>query len=400
MAVTSPGNTGLPVSRAETRTVNPSITVVIPTFNRSRYLPESLDSVLGQTVPPAQVLVVDDGSTDDTQAVLCRYAGRVESIAKPNGGKASAVNAGLARASGEFIWVFDDDDVALPDAVERLLEPMLRRPDVDFVYSGHYLGSNGPDGRIVRGPSADVPMVREDRLLQALTEGAFFNQQGVLARRHCFDRAGGYEESFKRGQDYDLMIRMARVCRGVGIAAPTYVFRQHSGVRGPLGAQHASADRDRTWMEWERRIGQRIREQLPLEAFLDADEARIVDAGRRRRVALLHRAASMASKGLAAEVASDLVDAAAASRASMLDEGEAALCRRLMTREFMQVALRASAPQFLFALLPLRRTRAGREMLRAMARGILWVAKQRKAERIGRVQTLRISARLAWLGRP
>lgn len=380
--------------------MRPTITAVIPTFNRRRYLPEALDSVLGQTVPPAQVIVVDDGSTDDTRTVLAAYAGRVETIAKRNGGKASAVNAGLARARGDFVWVFDDDDVALPDAMERLLEPMLRRPDVDFVWSPHYLGSNGPDGRIERGRLARTPAVREDRLFQALTEGAFFNQQGVLARRPCFDQVGGYDEAFKRGQDYDLLIRMARACTGVGIAEPTYIFRQHAGTRGPVGAQHASEDRDRAWMEWERRIGQRIREQTPLAAFLDRDEAGIADPERRRRLCLLHRAASMASKGLAPEVAADVVEAAGASPATAIDMAEAALCRRLMTREFMQVSLRAIAPQFIFALLPLRRTRAGREMLRAMARGTLWVARQPRPERIGRGQTLRISARLAWLGRP
>jgi hypothetical protein len=376
-----------------------SITALIPTFNRSRYLPEALDSVLGQTIAPTQIVVIDDGSTDETGSVLARYGKHIEVIVKPNGGKASSVNVGLARARGEFVWVFDDDDVALFDAMARLIEPMIQREELDFVYSGHYLGQNGPDGRILRGRLYRVPLVREDALLQALTEGAFFNQQGVLARRRCFDRIGGYDETFKRGQDYELLLRMARVCRGFGIAEPTYIFRQHGGVRGPIGAQHSSEDRERAWMECENRIGLRIREQLPLEAFLDDDESQISDGWRRRRLALLHRAASMASKGLSAEVASDLVDAATISSHYTLDERETELCRRLITREFMQAALRVGAPQFLSALLPLRHTSAGREMLRAMARGMLWVARQRSPEHIGRIPAVRIATQLVYLSR-
>jgi len=97
------------------------VTAVIATCNRAHYLGEALDSVLRQTMPPAQVIVVNDGSTDATEAVLGRYGERIEVINQENGGKSRALNRAMAKVRGEYLWIFDDDDIAVPQSLERHL---------------------------------------------------------------------------------------------------------------------------------------------------------------------------------------------------------------------------------------------------------------------------------------
>src|SRR5262245_55635717 len=107
----------------------PRITVVVPTYDRAHYLGESLDSVLAQTLPAAEVIVVNDGSTDRTEEVLARFGDRLQVLRTPQGGKSVAVNAALAVAKGEYVWILDDDDVAMPDALERLVAPLESAPE-------------------------------------------------------------------------------------------------------------------------------------------------------------------------------------------------------------------------------------------------------------------------------
>ena len=98
------------------------VSVLINNYNYGRYLGEAIDSALGQTYPHVEVVVVDDGSTDDSRSVIDRYGKRIISVLKFNGGQASAVNAGFAASSGEVICWLDADDVFVSDKVQRILE--------------------------------------------------------------------------------------------------------------------------------------------------------------------------------------------------------------------------------------------------------------------------------------
>ena len=129
------------------RTVH-GVSVLIPTFNRGEMLLEALESVLGQSVAPHQVVVIDDGSTDGTAERLTRYGDRVEYIRKDNGGKSSALNLGLTRVTGELVWVFDDDDVALPGSIADRLEVLEGKPDCGLVLARHYWGASSASGAI------------------------------------------------------------------------------------------------------------------------------------------------------------------------------------------------------------------------------------------------------------
>ena len=143
-----------------------NVTIIIPTCNRAHYLGETLDSVLGQTVPPTQVIVVNDGSTNSTLEVLGRYSERIEVIDQENGGRARAVNRAMARVRGEYLWIFDDDDIAVPQNLERHLAVLEAHPEVGL-HLRRLRDHPEPSGRSRRaqGPPADAGRARGRDLL-------------------------------------------------------------------------------------------------------------------------------------------------------------------------------------------------------------------------------------------
>ncbi len=114
----------------------PLITVLIDTYNYGRFIEEAIHSVFDQDFPKEQleIIVVDDGSTDDTAERVKQYGSRVQYFYKPNGGQASAFNLGLQKARGELVALLDADDYWLPSKVRRVVEQFDSRPDAGLVY--------------------------------------------------------------------------------------------------------------------------------------------------------------------------------------------------------------------------------------------------------------------------
>src|SRR6266852_9194662 len=114
----------------------PLITVLIDTYNYGRFIEDAIESVLKQDFPVEQVeiVVVDDGSTDDTAERVKKYGSRIRYLYKPNGGQASAFNFGFANAKGEIIALLDADDVWMPVKLQRVYEELERRPAAGMVY--------------------------------------------------------------------------------------------------------------------------------------------------------------------------------------------------------------------------------------------------------------------------
>ena len=111
-----------------------SVTVLVPTFNRANFLLQSLTSILGQTRPADEIIIVNDGSTDDTLELLKPYEDRVRVLSQPNAGKAAALNFGLKHATGDLVWIFDDDDIAALNALE-ILVGLIEEPDTGAIAS-------------------------------------------------------------------------------------------------------------------------------------------------------------------------------------------------------------------------------------------------------------------------
>ena len=115
------------------------VSIIIPTYNRPRWLPQTIESALGQTYPDFEIIVVNDGSTYDIEQVLEPYRDKINYIYKENGGPGSAVNVGIAASTGEYISRIDDDDLFLPNKLERQVERFQQNPQLGLVASDHHI---------------------------------------------------------------------------------------------------------------------------------------------------------------------------------------------------------------------------------------------------------------------
>lgn len=292
----------------------PWVTGIVTTFNRVSYLGAALDSLLGQTRPLDELIVVDDASQDDTPALLAGYGDRIRVIRNPlNRGKPASLNAVIPEARGDYVWLFDDDDIALPDALARHLNMLAVYPDIDFTYSGSF--------HLPPGVSADdtdrwqpmpVASVAPEAFLMHTMLAMYTLMQGMLLPRRALIDIGLFDAELDRCEDLDMLLRLGARYRGRGLAEPTYLYREHDGIRGAMGKQHAGTDRVAVMMDYRRRIFQRLRGVLDLPLYLAHLAPSAPAAGPddlpdwRRPAALLWRACVMFRQGLVEEGLGDL----------------------------------------------------------------------------------------------
>lgn len=303
----------------------PTTTVLIPTFNRARYLGECLESICGQSTPPDQVMLVDDGSTDETASVVAKFGARVEYIKKENGGKASAINFALPRVRGEVVWIFDDDDLAVKDVLARHLDALARAPHAGFTYGGYIWFHDEPDGTRKFEHVVQRPQVAPEDLFLTLLDDLTINQQAMAIRRGCFDKIGPYDTSYLRGDDYEIIVRLARHFDGVPVEGPTFYRRDHPGVRGAKGDVHSATQNADRWYMDERKLFAELYPKLDLAEYLPRALRRTPLGPAERRRALLQRSCAMSRRALWDQALADLT-AAVAIDAGPLSAAEQGIC--------------------------------------------------------------------------
>ena len=211
----------------------PSVSVVIPAFNAEPYLSECLDSVVAQRGVQAQIIVVDDGSTDRTREVAARYGRRVEYLYQPNSGGCSAPrNAGARRARGEFIAFLDADDVMAPGKLRAQAQLLRAHSGVGcWVSDYRNFGPQGPaaqshfDTCRLLGAAFDAQGGAEALVLPPAQARAILARENFgiasapMYRRNAFFALGGFDERLTASEDYDLLYRAA-------LAGPLGLLRQ------------------------------------------------------------------------------------------------------------------------------------------------------------------------------
>ncbi|MGA2820181.1 MAG: glycosyltransferase [Anaerolineales bacterium] len=214
------------------------ISVVMATYNGGRFIREALESIFRQHHPPAEIIVVDDGSTDGTFQVLQPILGRIRYFPEPHRGVSAARNCGIAQARGELIAFLDADDYYLPEHLERLAERLAANPRAGLVHSGwRFVQADGTLLRQVE-PWQDAPRLdlRGWLIWKPARMGA------TLVERRWLERAGGFDETLPQSADVDLMLRLAwRGCRSVWLREATLCCRLHADNLTRQGVVQAEA---------------------------------------------------------------------------------------------------------------------------------------------------------------
>ncbi|HXJ84688.1 MAG TPA: glycosyltransferase family 2 protein [Candidatus Methylomirabilis sp.] len=184
-------------------TARPLVSIVTPSFNQGRFIRETIESVLGQSYPRIEYIVMDGGSTDETIKILREYDDCLTWVSEPDRGQADAINKGWRRARGAVLAYLNSDDTYLPDAVERAVASLEAYPGAGAVYGeGYHVDEAG--AVLDRYPTEPFSMAR-------LEETCFICQPTVFLRRPVVERVGYADDSLHYCIDYDLWIRIARV---------------------------------------------------------------------------------------------------------------------------------------------------------------------------------------------
>lgn len=203
----------------------PTISVVIPAYNQSRYLAAAVQSVLDQTEQDFEIIIVDDGSTDQTRQVAASFDDpRLRYIYQENAGLSAARNTGIRNSSGNYLTFLDSDDLFTPRKLELLAGRLDDEPELGFAAGKAILiDQNGnPLGKTFDQPPPDD--------LSDLLDWNPFHVSSVMIRREWQEQAGLFDESLRAYEDWDMWLRLARLgCRMDWVAEPVSYYRFHTG---------------------------------------------------------------------------------------------------------------------------------------------------------------------------
>jgi glycosyltransferase involved in cell wall biosynthesis len=203
----------------------PRFSIVIATYQAADTVARSVESALAQTYPPHEVIVVDDGSTDHPEESLRPFADRITLVRKENGGGASALNAGMATASGDFLAILDADDAYDPRRLEVLADLARERPDLDLITTDARFVVDDAEGGTF---ATYTPFVTEGQRT-AIFESCFVGGWPAI-RLSRLQEIGGFDEELRTGYDWDCWARFLLDGSQAGMAIdPYYRYYLHAG---------------------------------------------------------------------------------------------------------------------------------------------------------------------------
>ncbi len=230
----------------------PLVTIVTPSYNQGRFIAATIESVLSQDYPHIEYLIVDGASTDETAAVVERYAEHLTFISEPDRGQSDAINKGFRMARGSIVAWLNSDDIFLPGAIRAAVDALQSRPDAAAVYGeGFQIDEHG-------GVISRFAPTQQFNLWRLLNLSDYILQQTVFFRRSIFDEVGFVDEDLHYGMDWELLMRIglhrpmvyvpvemgaireyatAKSFAGGAKRARelTHILRRHTGKRFPPG---------------------------------------------------------------------------------------------------------------------------------------------------------------------
>jgi len=209
----------------------PSFSVIVAAHEAELTVAEAVESALAQTVPPREVVVCDDGSTDGTSAAVAAFRDRITLLRQDRGGEASAKNAAARAASGEFVAILDADDVYLPRRLEAMGRLAAERPDLDILTTDAFIEVDDQPAR--RCYANGFSFAADDQRSAILTTNFIFGLAAV--RRSRLEAIGGFDESIRFTTDWDLWLRL--ILDGSLAGAWMEPLARYRIQRGSLSAQ-------------------------------------------------------------------------------------------------------------------------------------------------------------------
>jgi GT2 family glycosyltransferase len=206
-------------------TILPLASIIIPTYNQAAYIQATIDSALSQTYRDVEVIVVDDGSTDETSERLKDYRNKIHCLRQNNKGPSAARNLGFRASKGDYILFLDSDDLLSPDMIATHVETQLANPIIGLTYSRWK--QIDPSGTKILGEIS--PIKPEGDLIQALLRRKlFFYGSATVMRRECLEKVGLFDESLSWGEDVDMWLRIAQAGFSFGFVDRTLTsYRVH-----------------------------------------------------------------------------------------------------------------------------------------------------------------------------
>jgi glycosyltransferase involved in cell wall biosynthesis len=233
----------------------PLVTVVTPSYNQGRFIAATIESVLGQDYPNLEYIIIDGASTDETAAVVARYADRLAFVSEPDRGQSEAINKGLRRARGEIVAWLNSDDLFLPGAVRAAVSALREHPDAGAVYGEGF--QIDEQGAVISRFAA----TREFNLWRLLNLSDYVLQQTVFFRRGVFDEVGWLDEDLHYGMDWEILMR-------IGLQRPlVYVPHEMGAIREYPTAKSFAGGAKRAH-ELTRILRRVTRKRFPLGMFV------------------------------------------------------------------------------------------------------------------------------------
>jgi glycosyltransferase involved in cell wall biosynthesis len=209
------------------QSAQPVITVVLPAYNAQRYIESAVGSILGQTFTDFELIVIDDGSTDQTLSLLQKLAAkdaRIQVITRPNTGYVIALNEGLAKARGQFIARMDADDLSLPTRFEKQVAYL--RANADCVLVGTHVEQMDQQGSVI-GPMPDIAFGHDTINQALLRRGWPIVHPAVMMRTDAVKKLGGYVVELCPNEDHDLFLKLGEIGRLENLPEVLVQYRKH-----------------------------------------------------------------------------------------------------------------------------------------------------------------------------
>lgn len=266
------------------------VSVIIPCYNHAHFLREAIESVRKQTYPHYEIIVVDDGSTDETSIVAEGYA-EVHCVRQANQGLSAARNRGIRESQGAYLVFLDADDRLLPTALEVGVCELTRRPECAFVYGrSQYINDLGiPIAVTYRAP------VEQDHFYALLHSNHIWMPAQVMHRRTIFNQVGGFNTAINAAADYDLYLRITRRFAVHNHNQVVAEYRQHVNSMSrnyglmlkstmiALGSQRKFIGRDKRYLK-ACRTGKKLWQSYYGEGCVDQFRAELRNPARKRHI--------------------------------------------------------------------------------------------------------------------